>query len=151
MTDTTIIPNLYSIPSIEGIEPASKELATTILSIKTRNNDNLIQNAVIHIPLNDIHLVAEKMAHYQEKEMNEQFFTQNYSDIVYQLAFIRLSNRICDHCGNKDNLQICENCYLTWYCNRACQEAHWNKHKLRCCNKRGPLDEGYQKIIFENI
>ena len=35
---------------------------------------------------------------------------------------------------------------ISWYCNEDCQKKHWNIHKKRCCNKDGPLDEGYQKI-----
>lgn len=70
------------------------------------------------------------------------------------LVVNRLNNPICECCGNKSDvskLLICKHCCLSWYCNDACSEAHFNVHKLRCCKKDGPLDLGYQQIAMLKV
>ena len=41
--------------------------------------------------------------------------------------------RLCGACG-RDGLQLCGRCKKVWYCNAACQKAHWKEsHKQECC------------------
>jgi len=63
------------------------------------------------------------------------------------LAFIRLSNRICNdpNCGKKNvlrELRLCEGCKSTWYCNADCQLRDWEKHSAWCGNPDARVDDG---------
>lgn len=74
-------------------------------------------------------------------------------EIAFLLANNRWSNKICDNCWDKkdpDTLMVCGKCYLTFYCSRECQKAHFRTHKLRCQNLHGPLDQGPQALAFYN-
>ena len=75
--------------------------------------------------------------------------TRTDDEVAHMLAFNRWYNKICDNCGDKDDptaLLRCARCGLVWYCGRACQRAHWAKHRLRCAKLDGPLDDGPQAI-----
>lgn len=145
------IPQLHTIGTkdeFELFDIGSRELIDYIMT-HTINNECLINKAMVNVPINDINLIAEHIAHSENKELDEQFLKDNYNDIIFQIIITRLSYRVCEHCGNinkPSELKICGDCCLSWYCNKECQKAHWSIHKLRCCNRKGPLDEGYQKI-----
>jgi MYND finger len=39
----------------------------------------------------------------------------------------------CDYCGDEPPKKLeCSGCYLAIYCNRACQEGDWKRHKPLC-------------------
>jgi MYND finger len=38
----------------------------------------------------------------------------------------------CANCGAADADKKCGKCYVTNYCSRECQQAHWKAHKKRC-------------------
>ncbi|KAL1616873.1 hypothetical protein SLS56_011241 [Neofusicoccum ribis] len=42
----------------------------------------------------------------------------------------------CANCGQvKQRLKLCQRCRKVWYCNHACQKAHWKGHKKACRGK----------------
>ena len=49
---------------------------------------------------------------------------------------LRQFRRVCAACGKEKangaiGLKSCP-CHSAWYCNAACQAAHWSEHKLLC-------------------
>jgi hypothetical protein len=72
-------------------------------------------------------------------------------DIKKMLTNVRWTNPICDYCldkSNPNNLFLCKDCLLTFYCSENCMEKHSKKHSKRCCNINGPLDDGPMKIAI---
>lgn len=53
--------------------------------------------------------------------------------------------RQCGQCGTQEDkrgdLKTCSKCQVTAYCSRACQKAHWKKHKRDCCKKKSANKE----------
>jgi hypothetical protein len=81
--------------------------------------------------------------------------------IAADLAYCRLSNRICDSClwkpaagsrRHESRLRLCSECCLAWFCSENCREAahartsekNSSKHLLRCGvdAASAPLDDG---------
>ena len=103
---------------------------------------------VSNIPIKDITTITDNMTDSDGKPH------EKIMKASQMLAFNLLTNRICESCGYKDipiKLSICSNCVLSWYCSKECQRRHWDTHKLRCCNRQGPLDTGYQQINLNEI
>jgi len=98
------------------------------------------------------HVPDEDIAYLRKFIPNEEIPYGDFQ-LKMMIAQNRHMNKICDYCWNKQNtskLFVCSGCYLTFYCNKECQQKHWHKHKLRCGKKDGPLDDGPQRItIFE--
>lgn len=74
---------------------------------------------------------------------------------AFMLALNRRSNRICESCGYKENIETlipCEKCYLLHYCNNnTCQRQHWiSEHKMRCCKEDAPREKGYSATVLIN-
>lgn len=151
------VPELFDIPVATGFklpEHGSRELLEYIVSLTTPDGNSLFMKASYYIPTVDILKVVSTIARHNKESHTEELTKEKSLEIAQQLCFNRLANRICENCGDKSNiikLQICQNCCLSWYCNKECQRNHWNKHKLRCCNRNGPLDDGYQAIMMLEI
>lgn len=142
------IPYLYKIPHEKpGFQlPPQPYLIQYISSLSMENGENLFIKAVNNMPNKDIQLVVEKMT-----DDNRIPAEEKVNKAASMLTFNLLANRICEECGDKSDitkLSICGSCALAWYCSKECQEKHWSKHQLRCCNKDGPLNDGYQAIAF---
>jgi hypothetical protein len=154
MTSAKEVPYLYNIPvdlnnNFKLPEHGSDELMHYITNLKTRDNKLIGQKAIENIPIKDINLVLNKINPRIGPELINQV-----SILRHALAYNRLANRICEQCGDKNDiikLMICEDCCLSWYCSKECQVKHWNTHQLRCCNEYGPLDKGYQAIFMGKI
>jgi len=110
------------------------------------NDRKVLVHAAGSIPRKDVQLV-EKHIPVQSNLANS---ADPHFDISLQLAFVRLGNPICSHCGKKDKpLMLCQDCCLDWYCDTKCQKSHWSKHRERCCNLGGPLAVNeYQSIAI---
>lgn len=75
-------------------------------------------------------------------------------EVKQLLAMNRWMNRICDYCGYKQDvsrLKRCTKCCLVFYCNSLCQKKHMSVHEQRCGKLDGPLDTGFQQIVFIKI
>lgn len=107
------------------------------------NDQKVIVHAAGNVPVKDVQLVSKHIP-VQSNSADPHF------DISLQLAFVRLGNPICSHCGKKDKpLLLCQDCCLDWYCDTKCQKSHWSKHRERCCNLGGPLAVNeYQSIAI---
>ena len=143
------LPKLYHFPNEtdEFIMPefGSAESVDYIVSLKLENGQQIFAKGVHYLPTADVRKVCDQVpAIDMTQDIHEQ-------KILHGLVFNRLSNRICESCGNKRDirkLSICEGCCLSWYCSKECQTRHWPIHKQRCCVKDGPLDTGYQQIVL---
>jgi hypothetical protein len=146
------IPDLYKIPnetsSTRLPDHGSPELIKYITTLKFANSENLFMKGVSNLPVKDISTITDRMTDDdgppQERIMKA----------TQMLTFNLLTNRICEGCGDKSivtNLSICSSCALAWYCSKECQTQHWDTHKLRCCNRQGPLDTGFQTIVIAQI
>ena len=63
-----------------------------------------------------------------------------------------MTARQCAWClsfGREATLQQCTGCSKTYYCNRACQKAHWILHKTRC-TARKPGDDNCTTLADVN-
>ena len=141
------IPDLFEIqtpPNFKLPSYGSPELIEYLITIEIEKDNLLYLRGVDNLPNSDIEFLMKKTGIELTKKNNEKI-----RHLAQCLVFNRLSKRICDYCGKQeDNLKICKNCCLSWYCSTDCQKKHWDIHKLRCCNINGPLDEGYQKILL---
>lgn len=134
--------NDFTLPSF-----GSQESIIYYTSLMLEDGKNLFFTASNNIPLVDINTVINQCP-------SNEPFEQRCPMLKQQLAFNRLSNRICEACGDKSDirkLSICTDCCLSWYCSKECQVRHWSTHKQRCCNINGPLDNGYQQIAILKI
>jgi len=44
----------------------------------------------------------------------------------------KMTNQHCANCFKSNQTFRCSTCKSVWYCDRACQVAHWKKHKVDC-------------------
>jgi len=146
------VPDLYKIPhetsSSRLPEHGSQELIQYLTTLTFADGDNLFMRGVSNMPVKDITLITDRMTD-GDGPANERVMKA-----AQMLTFNRLANRICEECSYKNtltNLSICSGCALAWYCSKECQARHWNTHKLRCCKRDGPLDDGYQAIVLAKV
>jgi hypothetical protein len=146
------IPDLYKIPhetsSSRLPEHGSQELINYITTLRVANGENLFMKGVSNLPIKDISTITERMTDEDGPQK------ERVMKAAQMLTFNLLANRICENCGDKTivtNLSICSNCALAWYCSKECQTQHWDTHKLRCCNRQGPLNTGFQAIVLANV
>ena len=143
------LPELYSIPSSPDFELpkyGSKELIDYVLKLEIEKNELMYMRALENLPDTDIFYLMKNTNLELEQKNNEKI-----RHLAQCHVLNRLSKRICDNCGNKSNimkLKLCNKCCISWYCSKECQMKHSAIHKLRCCNRSGPLDLGYQKILL---
>jgi hypothetical protein len=149
------------------INKKKKRLLTSILfkkmqGRKTISLSNVTKNVPISTVLNNIPhkqimcyynaLILSKALPYNVKledaanEIKEQILT-----ITYEIP-------ICSGCMKKDKetlfkLQLCEKCYLEWYCSNECQMAHRHVHQKYCCNIDGdwPEDSPFRPAIIKIV
>ena len=94
------------------------------------------RKAVSNVPDADVRVIQQMST--------EKMTTDDY--LRTMLAFNRWANRICDQCWDKSDLsklRACSECALAFYCSTECKEKASVKHAERCCNRAGPLDDGY--------
>lgn len=134
---------LYHFPhEVDGFtlpQFGTSELVNYTCNLTLPDNVNVYEKASINMPKCDVDKLSSIMT------------TPDTMKATTQLVFLRLINRICDHCGYKADikkLSICTDCCLVWYCNEECMNAHAHKHSERCCKLDGPLDKGYQALSF---
>lgn len=104
--------------------------------------------AMENVPHADVKLIKDFLTSQNQINQN------NDDELRAIVVNTRWENRICEQCGNKqevEDLKRCTRCYLAFYCNSQCQRAHWEIHKLRCGKLDGPLDTGYQAMKFLKI
>lgn len=131
------LPNLFKFPHEIDSFFIPKDI-NYIYSLTYDDGTNVFKKGLLNLPLNDINYLLN---------LN---ISKNYELLRENLVINLLSNRICENCGNKDNIKkllICVKCSLAWYCSISCQTEHYSTHILRCNNINGPLNEGYQKIL----
>lgn len=89
----------------------------------------------------------------EEVEYLRQYIGPERTDLqLYQMiAYNRLVNKICSHCGNMDALLECSDCHLTHYCDTACLDAHLPQHREWCCNVDGQRDKGYLEVVMVSV
>lgn len=146
------IPDLYKIPHETSLyrvpEHGSQELIQYITTLRLTDGENLFMRGVSKMPVKDITIITDRMTDEDGTEK------ERVMKAAQMLTFNRLTNRICEECSYKNtltNLSICSGCALAWYCSKECQTRHWNTHKLRCCKRDGPLDDGYQAIVLAKV
>lgn len=157
------IPTLHNITCEDGfiLPPHGPELINYIAQLYIPCKDNssdvesLLHRAICNVPVADVELVMDHINKHSLLSVESPKSPDKLKEqCTIQVALIRLSNRICEHCGDKSNilrLQLCSECALSWYCNSTCQAAHWDTHKRRCCQVNGPLDMGYQQLAFVKL
>jgi hypothetical protein len=61
----------------------------------------------------------------------------------------RLGNRICNLCLDKESksLELCNKCFLTWYCSATCYERDQKTHSRLCCNPDADRDQGPMRQV----
>ena len=150
---TMSIPTLYKFPNetneFQLPDFGTQELIAYLASLTFEDGTSVFMTGLRNIPVADIQLLST----YAKREQNEtnETFIQRLGQMI---LFNRLSNRICEKCGDKHDirkLSLCRDCGLSWYCSKECQEQHWSTHKLRCCKQDGPLDKGYQQMTFLEV
>ena len=64
------------------------------------------------------------------------------------INYFGMNFRMCNNCHKielRGNMQFCINCRQAYYCDRACQKAHWERspksHKESCDRLRRELDD----------
>ncbi|ETS81734.1 hypothetical protein PFICI_06736 [Pestalotiopsis fici W106-1] len=63
---------------------------------------------------------------------------------------IQITKTVCSHCyKSNETLSSCAGCHLVQYCDKACQTAHWSKHKLDCKSKLSK-DQWVPQFELEN-
>ncbi|HIE85112.1 MAG TPA: zinc finger MYND domain-containing protein [Dehalococcoidia bacterium] len=146
------VPDLYKIPNETSSsrlpEHGSQELIQYLTTLTFADGDNLFMRGVSNMPVVDISMITSRMTDGDGPE------NERVMKAAQMLTFNRLANRICEECSYKNtltNLSICSDCALAWYCSKECQTRHWNTHKLRCCKRHGPLDDGYQAIVLAKV
>ncbi len=108
-----------------------------------------------HMPTSEVE--AYRRVTYRHEDCHEVEKSRNDAselDIRMMLVLNRLTNRICDRCWDKtdiSSLKWCEMCKLVWYCSEKCQAKAWETHKLWCCQKNGPVDDGPMKTVVVEI
>jgi len=113
--------------------PEEKRKSTQII------HTSAFQKALENVPQADIDLVKNQRATLSDEQ------------IIQALVRNRWNHKICDACGDKqqpNKLKHCARCCLAFYCSVECQKKGWKEHKTRCGNKQGPLDNGFQKLVF---
>lgn len=103
--------------------------------IKKLRNDPLFMEALKNVPDADVNLLNQKGCNLSQEELR------------FIIAMRKWKNKVCNLCGNPTPLKLCSQCRLAFYCDDKCQSWDWRKHKLRCCKKDGPLDDGHNAII----
>ena len=57
--------------------------------------------------------------------------------------------KMCSACEKKsDTLKKCRNCKCVWYCDKECQNKHWEEHKKECRPIKKELDKRGGKLNF---
>lgn len=146
------LPTLYHFPeetnSFNLPEHGSRELINYVTTL-TLNNDNVFGKAMYYLPDADSQLLLDLPGQFENEPQEVKL-----SRMKQSVVFMRLTNRICEFCGDKRDirkLKICADCCISWYCSKDCQANHWPIHKQRCQQKNGPLDKGYQQLAFLDI
>lgn len=117
------------------------------------------------VPISEIEYIINCIDIIGNKKSKEEAFTEkNINNAGYGFLQNRLINQVCHNCGKNarqgfrkivpDNypyLFECNNCKMTYYCSKECQENDWNIHKNWCCNPNGPRDLGVNKTVIINI
>ena len=125
-------------------------------------NGAVFNHAVQHIPPADIDFMERAMAKIGR--------TGSRLETAVNLAYCRLSNRICDACmwkpargsrRHESRLRLCSGCCLAWFCSEECRskahartyEKNRSKHLLRCCVAlaSAPLDDGPMSITVVSL
>ena len=76
---------------------------------------------------------SERHATDNINTMNHRSPTQHYS----QSNSITMSTPTCAQCNTAAaDLKRCSHCQYVFYCNKACQKAHWKQHKHACFQSR---------------
>jgi NADH pyrophosphatase NudC (nudix superfamily) len=149
------VPKLYHFPmetdSFKIPEFGSQQLLQYIntLYFDDINHEHVLTLAIHNMVLADI----EALLPYMQTNLNITD-EEKVLNAAQTLVFNRLSNRICDKCGNKHDikkLSLCRNCGMTWYCSKKCQVEHWPKHIERCCQSNGPVETGYMAMAVLKI
>ncbi len=80
--------------------------------------------------------------------------TPTEDELRFQLAYLNLSNPICNRCLDKSNpqaLRLCKRCCLIWYCSDDCASRDATNHARRCCQPDGPSETGPMRIAVVNV
>ena len=84
---------------------------------------------------------ARTMPTQQRVEHDQRYVQQQHAVVALAgRADSSAVKRACSACGEVDGdalgrqltLLACSKCNSAWYCNRACQQAHWPRHKSDC-------------------
>lgn len=142
----SVYPELYKFPheinTFHIPNHGTPELVNYVLSLQLNDGTSVIQRGMANLPDADVNIIMPYMENKNDMQARA------------SLTINRLTNRICEKCGDKSDircLMICKDCCLSWYCSKRCQESDWERHMLRCCRPGGPLDTGYQGIAIMEI
>jgi hypothetical protein len=107
--------------------------------------------------MNEIFKAAQKLPKSEVEYLLQHKEDRNSDDelvMACQVAFIRLTNRICNTCYKKDDimhLRPCGDCGCTWYCDEKCRMADLQVHKKWCCKPDAERDMGPLSSIFVKV
>ena len=110
----------------------------------------LLQLGIRNLPQSEVDYAKQ----FISSSSSEQKFSDQ--DIRSLLVNNRLGNKICNYCWKKDpatlrRLQLCNKCFLTWYCSEQCKSADQKKHLEWCCNPQASRDMGPLKTSFAHV
>lgn len=95
------------------------------------------------------HAPKEKMLPEAEyKHWVDLFDKDRVVDALKTVAYIRLTNKACAFCADKNIKLTCRKCKLTSWCSNRCAQNHETVHSMWCCQKYGPRDTGPMGSTF---